>query len=857
MAARVRRHANAALALIVAAVLLAVLGAGFGPIPALGQALVPGRGIWGSAATSLTAATRTLAIPGLSGPVTVSFTKAGLASITASTDRDLFLAQGFVAASFRFTQMDLERRLGEGRLSQLDGRALLAADRFELRLGLLRTAQAQWAATSRTSQAGQALIAYAKGVNDWLTSAAGNHQLPVPYELTGVSPARWAPVDSLAIQEVFAQQLDFGTSPLDYVLLDRSLGVARTMAWFPVRAPTAQQPYDGGPYRDEPPVPFPVRNANAANPDATAAAAAAGPGPGSSASSRALATAARSILAGLRGLPAGELHLHLDSNAWAASGPAVAGGRAMLAGDPHLQLALPSDWYEVTLRSPHYEVTGASLPGIPAVVLGHNSHVAWSITDAQNQSVLFYSERTAKDHPREYFWRGRWRSMTTVRYDIPVRGSAPVALTVDLTVHGPIMTMRGQTTSVDWMGDLPSDDLAAILRVDRADSFASFRGALKQWGAPAENFAYADDRGNIAIIGAGYYPQTPAGSAPWLPMSGTGSSDVTGTIPFDQIPQVYDPPSHVVITANQRPTTSGYPYYLGTSMNFDPGYRPAEIRQVLSSQRAMTIADFASLQGNVTDQLALALVPRLLMALASARLSSTQRAARSLLAGWNGAMGEKSPAASVWSKFLSDYVTAVFGPWWTALKVPVHLDRFALSLSNLPIPLLEDLQRWTIDDPGNRAFSPPGGPERDAPAVLRRAFALAVHQLSVRLGPEPSSWRWGRLHRRSIPSITGSPPLGYGPYPAGGDPRTVDAADGGMNSSFGPSWRMIVDWTGIGTSVAASVYPGGQSGDPASPWYQNLIAYWRKGQYLRLTGLAAGDAGMATWTLRPGGQAAT
>jgi penicillin G amidase len=860
MAGRVRRHANAACALIVAVALLLVLGAGFSSIPALGVVLDPGRGIWASASAGLTATSQTLRLAGLRAPVTVSFSPAGLAAITAPTNRDLFLADGFVTASFRFTQMDLERRLGEGRLAQLDGRPLLASDRFELRLGLLRTARAEWAATPRTSPAGQALLAYAQGVNDWLAATAASHQWPVLDELTGARPRRWTPVDSLVIQEVLTQQLDFGTSPLDYALLDRTLGANLTMKWFAVQAvtATARQPYDPGPYRDRAPVPFPAPNANAsvlAGVVTAAAAQRAGSrhqlGAGGRISARA-AVAASSILAGLRGLPAGEQHVHPDSNAWAADGPAVAGGGAMLAGDPHLQLTLPSDWYQVSLRSPGYDVTGASLPGIPAVVLGRNAHIAWSITDAQNQSTLFYRERTAKSHPGEYFWNGQWRAMRKVHYSIPVHGSASVPLTVDLTVHGPVLTMTGQTTSVDWMGDLPSADLAAILRIDQAASFASFRAALRQWGAPAENFAYADDRGNIGIVGAGYYPQVPAGASPWLPLPGTGSADVTGTIPVAEIPQVYDPPGHVVVTANQRPVTGSYPYYLGTSMNFDPGYRPAEIRQFLSQHPALTRADFARLQGNVVDQLAVALVPSLLRALAAGQLTAIQHTASQLLAGWNGAMAEQSAAATLWWAFLRDYLAGVFQPWWTAKKVPAHLDPNALSLSDYPIPLLEDLQQWTISDPANSAFSPPGGPVREAGQVMRTAFGQAVSQLARRLGPVPSSWRWARLHRRSIPSLTGAAALGIGPYPSGGDPRTVDAADGGMDSSFGPSWRLIVDWTGPHQAVAEAVYPGGQSGNPASPWYQNLMSYWRHGRYLSLPAATADQADARVWTLRPG-----
>src|SRR5215469_16738660 len=168
--------------------------------------------------------------------------------------------------------------------------------------------------------------------------------------------------------------------------------------------------------------------------------------------------------------------------------------------------------------------------------------------------------------------------MTVGRYTISVRGGATVHLAVNITVHGPIMAQAGQTLAVDWMGNVPSGDLGALLAVNQASSFAQFRAALAGWHAPTQNFVYADAAGNIGAISAGYYPQVAPGCQPWLPMTGTGACDVTGTIPYAAVPQVYDPPSHVVATANQRPVTAAYPYYIGTSANFfDPGYRAATI----------------------------------------------------------------------------------------------------------------------------------------------------------------------------------------------------------------------------------------------------------------------------------------
>ncbi|MGH3155664.1 MAG: penicillin acylase family protein, partial [Streptosporangiaceae bacterium] len=245
-----RRLVNALAALVAAAVVLALLGFGYGTIPPLGPTLDPARGAWTSAAGGGLPHTQTLNLPGLAHPVSVSFTRDGVPSIRASSLADLSLALGYVQASFRLGEMDLERRLGEGRLSQLAGPADVSSDEFELRLGLLRTARQEWAATPRSSPAGQALTGFSRGVNDCLAQVRADGDWPAVFSLPRVYPGPWTPVDSLVIQGVLTQELDFTATPLDYALLERSLGPARTMAWFPVLPPNQQSPYDPGPYRD-------------------------------------------------------------------------------------------------------------------------------------------------------------------------------------------------------------------------------------------------------------------------------------------------------------------------------------------------------------------------------------------------------------------------------------------------------------------------------------------------------------------------------------------------------------------------------------------------------------------------------
>src|SRR5690349_10614151 len=429
------------------------------------------------------------------------------------------------------------------------------------------------------------------------------------------------------------------------------------MDWFPVLPPNQQHPYDPGPYRKAGIAPITASGTLTAARTGTgratggAATTAARPGTVSSRTAR----AAADLLAQVAALPASQLHSYPDSNAWAANGPAVH-GRAMLAGDPHLPQTVPSIWYQVALLAPGLSVTGVSVPGLPGVLIGHNAHIAWSLTDTQNQATLFYAERTSKSRPGQYFWRGAWRRMRQVHYTIPVRGGSAVHLTVNITVHGPVMTQAGQTTSVDWMGNIPSPDISVMIGVTHSRDFAQFRAALAAWRAPTQNFVYADDHGNIGAISAGYYPVVRHGD-PWLPLPGTGADDVAGVIPYRAVPQVYDPPGHVIATANQRPVGPSYPYYIGTTDDFfDPGYRAGQIYAQLHGKPRLNPAAFAAIQLNVTDTLAQRIVPRLLAALGHRHLPATQEAAAGLLRGWDDGMTASSAAAAVWWTFWGDYL---------------------------------------------------------------------------------------------------------------------------------------------------------------------------------------------------------
>jgi penicillin amidase len=793
-------------------------------LPPLGPAFNPATGAWTMAADAAAPSSETLHLAGLVQPVRVILEANGTAHIVAATDRDLFLATGYVHARYRLFQMDLLRRQGEGRLSEVFGKSALESDRFELQLGLLRTAQAELSQLSATDPSLMALQAYAQGVNDRIDEAEREHQLPAMFTLSNYKPAPWSPIDSLVVKGDMTQTLNFTDTPLVMAQLEKTLGPDLTSEWFPVLPPNQQSPYDPGPYAANAGVaPIPSLTAPVAQ------------------LTNAQAASAAALYQRLAALPAGLIAHGGDSNNWAVAPSRSSTGGALLAGDPHLHLTLPSIWFQLTFDSPSYHVGGVSIPGTPVVLIGHNQHIAWSLTDTQNQQTFFYDEQEDSTHPGMYMWKGEWRNYTYAHYDIPVANSATQHLTVKYSVHGPVISERGLTTSVWWTGNVPSQDLAVLLRIDQASNFKDFRNALKGWLAPTHNFVYADDQGNIGLISAGLYPQVAKGAA-WLPMPGTGEYDITGTIPFDQIPQVYDPPAGVIWSANQRPVANDYPFYVGPASNFyDPGYRANEVARTLNQPgKKFTAMDMMALQTDTRDYLAGEIVPMLLQALKGEQLSPVEQQARDALAVWNAHMDVDSTAASVWWVFWQEYLSGTFDPWWRTHNVKI--DR-----TELDDALSQDLEAWTLRDPTNPAFTLIGATQ-NASDMMKQSFHSAVSLLTTRLGNDPSTWTWGRIHQRTLQNLALISGLDYGPVPDRGDVYTPLAAPD-FPSTHGPSWRMVVDW---GSQSFSGVYPGGQSENPASDWYTDRAQTWFQGHYYPMLDAmhAAAATGAVTWTLQ-------
>lgn len=798
---------------MLALILTGVLVSPLGPVPPVLPLLNPATGIWsevGQAGLPMSGAIR---IPGLKDPVQVTYSAGGVPHIFARNDHDLFFAQGYLVARDRLFEMDLMRRQAEGRLAQVLGPKYVASDEAQLRMGLLVGARRTLSAMRTTVQGQKALSAvsaYSAGVNALIRQEEASGTLPMFFKLLGYRPNLWTPLDSILVQEDLEEVLAFSDAPLQLAVLARHLGLKRALSLIPDIPPNPQVPYDKGPY-----------------PSSTVTAAPLKP---VSVQEGAAANRALSVVEAAKPIVPGLAQGFEESNNWAVSGALTATGKPILAGDPHLTLSLPSVWYEMQLTDPSYHVVGVNFPGAPGIVIGHNQSAAWSATDTESQATFFYTEKTSPAHPGEYDFKGAWYPFVKRTYSIPVKGHSDVSLTVDWTNNGPLLTSYGQHVAMDWTGDLASQDLTALLQMDRAKTLAAFERALSIWSCPVQNWVFADTAGDIAIMAPGLYPLVSHGN-PALPLDGSGPDEWTGGIPASAQPKVVDPPSGVVVSANQRPVTAAYPYFIGDSLQFANGYRALTIHAFLTNpaNRPFSVQSMEKLQADNQDALARLLAPYIAQTGKRLGLTGPVGQAVAAMASWNGVMSTTSVQATIENAFVTDYLKETFDPWFKAYHVP----------SSIPtdlVPLEEDIQVWTTRPTASTWFNDPlTGAHRTASEVMDTALKKALSSLTSKLGSNPARWTWARVHKRIFASLTGESALGRGPYGTGGDPNTPDAASPDLVATSGPSWRMIVSLGNLPSSVA--IYPGGQSENPVSPFYADGLPIWLSYRYRPLVDL--------------------
>jgi penicillin amidase len=729
----------------------------------------------------------TLPVAGLRGRVQVYRDRWGVPHIYADNEHDLFVAQGYVHAQDRLWQMEFNRRIGAGRLSEVLGESTLASDRFLRTIGLYRAAQADLQVLP--PEVLDVLQAYADGVNAFIATHQNN--LPLEFTLLGFKPEPWTPTDSLAWGKVMSMDLSGNwESELVRQQLVAALGEDKVRELLP---------------------PYP----------------AAGPFiiPEEAKSYGRLDTSILDDYHAVKELT-GMSGAYLGSNNWVVDGTKTATGRPLLANDTHLGIQMPSIWYEVHLVAGRLDVVGFSFPGAPGVIIGHNRDIAWGVTNAGPDTQDLYVEKVNPANPNQYEFRGQWEDMTVIPEQIRVKGrSEPEQLTVRLTRHGPLMTpvVSGATQqlALRWAALEGGGLFRSVYLLDRARNWDEFRTALRYWQSPSQNFVFADKDGNIGYQMPGNIPIRAKGQG-LVPVPGwTGEYEWTGYIPFDELPFVYNPPTHYIVTANNKVVPDSYAYFLSAEWA-DPS-RAQRISDLLRDKDDLTVDDMRNIQADTYSIPAAKLMPYIL---ALGPQGWLQERAFRFLRTWDFRMGKESGAAGIMEAILWRTLANTFGD--ELENAGIDESTWMASASAL-FDVIQDKDNPWFDD-----VRTPAVEDRDA--ILERSVEEAMEFWRRRygdlVGNLDSQWAWGKVHTATFDHPLGSvEPLNLifnrGPLAARGSWCTVDAAayaPGDFAMTSVSSQRQIID---VGAwRNSRSQHTTGQSGQPFNKHYDDMIQSW-------------------------------
>lgn len=740
----------------------------------------------------------------------------GVPRLQADRDEDIYFAMGYVQAQDRLWQMELQRRLAAGRLSEVFGKELLMQDSWMRTLGLRRSAESAHSALSAPAR--RSLAAYANGVNAWLGEG---HPLPLEFGLFGVKPEPWSAIDSLSWGKVFSLSLSGN--------LDQEIGKAVSARYL---APRQMQSFFPGKLDPE--------EGEVVQP---------------------------SSLASLTSLAALSRNLHLDwniggrevgSNAWVVAGRHTVDGGALLANDPHLGLQMPSPWYPVVQQGAQLRAQGMSLVGLPPVIFGQNGHIAWGGTammaDVQDLAV----QRFDPKDPGRYLADGAWLPVERRMEEIVVASAfpsflhqklKPVRIEVRSTRDGPIVSaMRGkaigQPLALRWTALQAGDrSYESMYAVSYAKDWETFKASYRHYVAPALNMLYADREGNIGYLGIGAIPVRRKGDGS-MPVPGWNADFAwQGQIPFDAMPSRYNPPEGYIASANDRPVDDTYPYFI--SNDWAPPARGERIRELLAqgiaSGRRLKVEDMQKIQMDERSLSARRLVP-VLTAIKPA--SEEERRALALLKGWSGDMSASSGQAALFNVWMRHLSSALFGgalgeDW-------VRHDEVQYVRSVLSMATIDQIER-ALTDP-QAVWCDPKAPEssrRSCDGVLRASLGQAVAELQRRMGEDEEDWRWGDIHHvlyehQPFSSIRGLSGLFERRVDSGGGPDSINVSgfsvDGtnGYIGHFGASSRQVI---ALGRSGVQHHYMNstGQSGNWMSRHYADMVQPFARGEFYTLT----------------------
>ncbi len=798
----------------------------------------------------------TLTVAGLTAPIEIIRDRDAVPHIFASDRRDGLFGLGYVHAQDRLWEMELQRRIGHGRLSEIFGETALPQDRFLRTVGFGRAARAAWAGLPDWAK--QQTDAYIAGINAFIATHHGS-QLPPEFSLLRFEPEPWTGPDVVVWVKMMAWDL---SSNYVFELLRRDLMIkvgpermAQLMPLYPrdgLSILTNGSDGSGG-----------SRGSGgadaAARPAPPATAGTSMPGSYTAAFAAALDGGESEIRDFLRG----GMTEGLGSNNWVVDGTMTASGKPMLANDPHLAARIPSTWYLAHVSAGDFEMIGATLPGTPAVALGRNRFIAWGATNVGADVQDLYRERLNPSGTTAEF-RGVPEPITVVPETILVKGAAPVTVNVRITRHGPLVSdainyinATSKTTprpppveplALRWTALDPDDGtLTSFLKLNEARDWTQFTDALRLFVTPSQNFIYADVNGHIGYYLPGRIPVRASGDGA-MPSDGwAGATEWTGWVPFDDLPHTFDPPEHFIVTANNRPGAASYPHLLG--LEWVEPFRAQRIVDLLQGRTKLTAKDFSLIQADTRSQLAERLLPLLLRH--AQPTTEPDKAAVKLLHEWTLDARGDSAATAIFEAWFNHIVPTLVGKTLGPDTTVAYATRFSPVTRFIAATLASNDSPW-CDDPTTAA-------RETCDDAVTSALRASIADLEQRMGGEMSRWRWDRVHSAEFPHQLGAVamlrPFLNRAVPNGGDWSTVDVGTSAPEHPYDqrsvPGYREVIDLSSANDS--GFIEDVGQSGHFLSPHYDDFLADWRAGRLrtMRMDRAAIENGALGRLRLKP------
>jgi penicillin G amidase len=784
-----------------AAVLAAAIYAGarpIGSVPALGDFLDPINGVWGVAYSAELPSESLAQIPGMDGEVSVAYDDRRVPHIFATSQLDAQRALGYVVARDRLFEMEVQTRATAGTLTELAGPALLRVDTQSRGLGLAWAAQRDLDVVREDPVFMAALQAYADGVNAFIDSMTPA-ELPFEYHLLGKKPLHWEPLYTLYLLKQMGWTLSYSPTEIRKARVAARVGREAADALLPVNSPIREpiQPYQGARW-----VPTVI------------------PDPGEPDARDKFQLEAVQALLGPMDLSRGSDGPVLGSNNWAVGPAKSATGNAILSGDPHLNLTLPSIWYEAHLVVPgELDVAGVTLAGTPGIVIGFNRDVAWSFTNTGND-VLDYYRETLDDveHPTSYLLDGEWVPLESRVEEYWGPGGELLATdTIYHTHRGPIFPMGDDRMSMRWTVLEGQGEVKALLDANRSASVREWMDAMSGWYTPTQNGLVADRGGHIAIQSAGFFPDRPENTTgDWFYDGSTRRSDWKGSL--GRYPRAVDPEQGYLASANQQPyDPDDVADYIG--VDWPSPWRALTINGLLRSKDDHTAADLESYQTFPSGARSITFHAVFMEAAEQLRASGAAtpklEEAAELLGEWNLEYTPDNTRAMLFEAMMD----ALQRGLWDELE-DSDGHRVATPGTDVTWALLDQPNSPWWDD-----LSTPAVEDRNAMLGLAmvRGLAAAREEHGAESG---EGWMWSNESQKNIFHLLQIPTLSRLGLPVTGGPGLLSPNTG--RGTHGASWRMVVEMAE--ELIPRGTFPGGQSGNPISPGYDDRLEQWLRGE---------------------------